>query len=149
MRRHKKYVARKCQNLLFQRCARPCVKSGRRLVQHDQTPLSPKRARKIKPPLLAAGERVLLAPDPHIHGRAARGVPACKSCIRKRLPQRLVLLCTAGEHADVVADGGAEYKGFLRKERDLPAEICVSIIMHGPSVDLIRSLRTAHGGQHV
>ena len=80
MRRHKKYVARKCQNLLFQRCARPCVKSGRRLVQHDQTPLSPKRARKIKPPLLAAGERVLLAPDRRtslqvLHPQASASAP--------------------------------------------------------------------------
>ena len=86
MRRHKKYVARKCQNLLFQRCARPCIKSGRRLVQHDQIGLTHERPAHGQHLLFPAGQSAALLP-------AAFGLIASSSCA----PQENMLMLSRME----------------------------------------------------
>ena len=97
----------------------------------------------------AAGERVRLPADRCIHGRAAVGVPFGKTGSGKGLYKRFILLRRAGEHGEIVADGGAEDEGLLGQQRDLPAEIGVPVGMAGAAVDGVFAFRAAHGGQHL
>ena len=82
-----------------------------------------------------------------VDGKTVRNIEFIGGC--KGLYKRFIPLRRAGEHGEIVADGGAEDEGLLGQQRDLPAEIRVPVGMAGAAVDGVFAFRAAHGGQHL